>query len=278
MDYLISSTFTTLFVGFLIYLCRKWIIIRLTESVKHEYSKDLEKIKSGQRQKEKEFSEELGRKSQEIEALKNGAMATIINKQGILNERRIEAAEKLWETVSSLSGVKNAAHLLQKINIEEVKKASNRHDPKIQNYFDILGYMVPEPPKAKDRIDVCRIFVSPYAWSLYSAYSATIWNAWIHLEAFKKGLDTNLINNKHVDELIETVLPHQKVNLDKYGTYFAYFCLEEIEGLILKEIQNMLEGDQYDKKNIERANSIMKHVDEVQQENSELLEKNESTD
>jgi hypothetical protein len=264
----IAAFITTGSFAFIVWLGRNLIITRLTASVKYEYERNLEKLKSELRENEENVIDELKKKSLEIESLRNVSLSGIVNSQAALIDKRIKSVETLWKGITNLSKLKASATVMKSLNVEEIEKSSNQRDENIQLFLNTVGRMAGDVSMEnlpKDNPQEIRPFVSAYAWSLYSAYSAIVYRAFLQLELLKKGLDTKILNNEHVIKLIEIVLPHQKPFIEKYGVNASYYLLDEIEELLLKELQSFLRGDIHDKENMERAHKILSQVNKIQE-------------
>lgn len=273
----IASIITTSAFAALLWIGRKWLITRLTESIKHDYDKNLELLKSQLRQNEEALNFALKTKTLEIEALRNMALSNIMNSQTALNERRITAIEMLWKAVTDLAKLKVSVQVMKSINVEEVEKQSNRKDKNVQAFLDTVGKIAGDiniQDLPKNNAQDARLFVSPYAWSLYSAYSAIVYRAYLQLDLLKRGLETKFLNDEHVLKLVELVLPHQKTNISKYGADASYYLIDEIEELLLKELQNISRGDVYDSENVERANKILEQVNKMRESNVSQSDEN----
>ncbi len=92
------------------------------------------------------------------------------------------------------------------------------------------------------------------------------------MDLLKAGLSTKYLNNDHVKNLIKVVLPHQQPVLNEFGLDASYYFLEELEGMLLKELDSILCGKEYDEEHLSRAASIMKEVQKIMEERSENVQ------
>ena len=97
-----SLTTTALFAAAL-WLGRKVISTRLTKSVEHEFNKKLESVRSQMRDSEERLKAELRTKEAEIAALRSGALTALASRQMAMDNRRLEAIDQLWASVTALA-------------------------------------------------------------------------------------------------------------------------------------------------------------------------------
>ena len=259
---------TTFIFALVLYLSKNLIITRLSNSVKHEYEKKIEEIRSDLRKREDILKEKIGEKL----SLINNSLSSISNNHNLYQERKIIAVEKLWQAIIDLSLAKYNAQVVSKLNVKEIEKSLKTDPIKSKRYLDELTkvtniFDIKDLPK--NNIHAMRPFISPLAWALYSAYSAIIYRSCLQIEILKAGLDTKYLNDERVANLIKAVLPHQQPVLDKFGLDASYYFLEELEQMLLKELDCILSGKEYDKENLARAAIILKEAQKIMDEKTD---------
>jgi len=82
----------------------------------------------------------------------------------------------------------------------------------------------------------------------------------------QNGIGKDFTNKESMIKLVEATLPHQKKLIDDHGLDAIYYLLDELEGKLLQEIENMLEGEIDDRESVKRAAGIMNVVREIEKE------------
>lgn len=256
MDWLPAISTTSLF-SLIIWLSRNLIITRLTTSVRHEYDEKIEEIKSKLRKNEEELKAELKIKEIQIQALQNGALSGISNRQIVIFEKQVNAIELVWETVIALAPAKVVSSQMQVIKFESAAKQASV-DPKVLEMFSFITDANVEKIKF-DKANKVRPFISPLSWAYYSAYQAIVMHAVVKMKMLKFGIDqVDLINNEHAINLVKAALPHQIHTIEKYGVDVLHILLDELEEKLLLSFQLMLKGQDLDNEHIQMASKIIK--------------------
>jgi len=100
-----------------LYLFRKVISARLTQSVKSEFDTKLAGLQS-----------ELRAKEAQINALQTGALSGLVNRQSKMYEKQIEAIEQIWEAKSQLS---KGVQLVSTMAIVKFDASSKRREGQV---------------------------------------------------------------------------------------------------------------------------------------------------
>lgn len=256
----IPAVSTTFLFGLAVWLFRKLIVTRLAKSVQHEFDNKLEVIQAELRRSEESFKADLRSKENQIAALRGGALSALASRQAVLDKRRLEAVEQIWEAVTSLARLKYASQIMGTIKFD-VASAMAAKDPKMREAFEVFATPMDkvDTPENKNA-EKARPFVPQIAWALFSAYRAIILLAVTQFHLLKSGLDgTKLLAAP--ENLIKAALPHRTEYIEKHG-YAAYsYLLDELESRLLAELQKMFEGGESGKATIDQASAIVKEVD-----------------
>ena len=256
MDWIPAISTTTL-LATILWFCRNLITTRLTNAVRHEYNEKIENLKAELRKSEEIFKSELREKEKEIEVLRGGALSGLANRQALLYQRQIDAAEKLWDSVISLYSAKHISSLIGHLNLDVVVERA-KQDENLQELFKDMEQGLDIGDFRSKKPSALRPFVSHMAWAYYTAYESIILYSVAMLKVLKRGLDKELIKEKEIIDLVKTVLPHREEYIAKYGIGALHFLLEEIESKLLTEIDCMLRGVYSDDEDLERMADILK--------------------
>jgi hypothetical protein len=258
-DWIPSLTTTSLFAG-VVWLARSFLITRLTNSVKNEFDSKLEVLRS-----------ELKAKETQIEALRSGAMSGLLTRQGALYQRKLLAIDQIWRCFKEIEKSKYLSVTLSTLNFEELAKQSAKN-PKFSELINIIGGNIELKDIDMSGSKLAQPFLTPLAWAYFSAYSSIIMQAVAVMQILKIGVDNvaRYLNFEHTNNLLKTVLPHQKKYIEKYGMSCHHYLLDEIEELLLLELRNIQDGRVDDKENTRRAAEINKEVEKVFNEVAEM--------
>jgi hypothetical protein len=240
--------------AFTLYLFRKVISVRLTQSVKSEFDTKLAGLQS-----------ELRTKEAQINALQTGALSGLVNRQSKMYEKQIEAIEQIWEAKSQLSKGVYLVNTMAIVKFDASSKESVKN-PQMSAMFETIGGDLKITDFNLESAKKCRPFISDLAWAYYSAYQTIIFLAFTKMDVIRKGIDNpeQFFSFKGGDSLLKSVLPSysELIEQDVDGSHHAYF-LDEIEKLLLLELKNIQSGSKSDIENTQRAAAILKESEEL---------------
>lgn len=268
MEWLPALTSTGLLV-FVMWLGRNLITARLTNAVRYEYDVKIEKLKSELTASQKIIDSEVKLRESQTEALRNGALSGLANRKVELFKKRLYAIDQLWGTLIALGQGKVIAMTMSSIKFEEALKHSET-DQNTRDFFKRISSNF--DPKSISTADAARVrpYVSKMAWALFSAYVSIIGMAVVRMILLQSGIGKDFTNKESMVKLVEATLPHQKKLIDDHGLDAIYYLLDELEGKLLQEIENMLQGEVDDVESVRRAAVIMDVVREVEKESREI--------
>ena len=259
----IPAISTTTLLAVAAWLMRSLITTRLTKSVQHEFDTKLEALRTEHRKSEESFNADLRAKDAQIELLRSGAISGLASRQAALDKRRIEAVDQLWSAVTELAHAKGASAWMATIRFNAAVKEAERN-PKFRQLFEILGAGVDIKKIGTANASKVRPFVSEMAWAIFSAYQAILLFAVTQMHILKSGLNVpDVLDTSAINKLVEAVLPHHAAYLEKYGPAGYHYFVDELESLLLKELQNILNGKESDKASVEQAAAILQEVERV---------------
>ena len=147
LPWLASLSTTGLLVAVL-WLLRKWIAVRLTSSVQHEFNAKIQELQSRLRSSEEKLKARIREKEAEIAALRGGALSVLASRQVALDKRRLQAVDQLWESVNSLGPARAIAASMSVFKFEAAAKQAERDSrfrvPEFRGQYTYF-VSVPEP-------------------------------------------------------------------------------------------------------------------------------------
>lgn len=263
-DWVISTFSSAGLIAALAWLFRSVIETRLRASVQHEFNEKLETFRADLRRSEEAFKAELRGKESQIEALRSGALSGLISRQVVLDKRRVEAIEQLWDAMEKLAPLKMPASMMASVKYEEALKRATQ-DQKVRKFFETIGNTCPPEKLQKTDAHKSRPFVSELAWALFSAYQGILLDAVFKLQILKNGLTGDLLKADHVTTATKAALPAYSDYIDKYGDAGCYHLLDILENELLKELRRIMTGEESDKASVEQASKIMLAVVKIQE-------------
>lgn len=259
----IPAVSTTSLLAFAVWLMRSIIATRLTKSVQHEFDSKLEVLRTQLRKSEESFKADLRAKEVQIELLRSGAISGLASRQAVLDKRRIEAVEQLWSAVTELAPAKAASVWMAVIKFDAAAKEAAKN-PQFRQIFEALGSGLDLKKLGSTGASKVRPFVSEISWAIFSAYQAILLFAVTRLHMLKSGLDVpDVLDTSAITKLIQAALPHRAAHLEKYGVAGYHYLVDELESTLLKELQNILKGQESDKASVEQAAAILQESERV---------------
>lgn len=267
MDW-IPAISTTLLLAIVIWLGRNLIITRLKNAVAHEYEEKIEGLRTELRKSEEAFKAELRAKASQIEALRSGALSSIVNRQAALYGRQIKAVEELWGAVLELAPAKAISAWMVYVKFDEAAKMAEK-DPNARDMFRTMGGDFDIAKINPIGASKARPFLSPLAWAYFAAYQAIVMHSVIKLKQLQLGISGDYIDIEAITQIVKTALPDQAAYIKKHGSSAFYFLLGTLELKLLEAIGFMLEGKELDKKDLEKAASIIEGSERLMKSNAE---------
>lgn len=257
---------TTSFFSIILWFSRNYIAVKLTSTVKHEYDKKIEELKTTLRNNEESFKFDLRQKESQIDVLRNGALSAISNRQSIMFQRKLQAIEDIWQCIIDLGPEKSVAGRMSVIKFEAAAKEASKN-LKAREAFAMFGNIENDESLWRKSLK-SRPFVSEITWAYFIAYHAIVSFSVLKLNFLKSGLDDiNILDDRKLKELIITTLPHQKNYINKFGSDALYFLLDEIEMYILNSFKSTLNGEESDRETLLKAADIIKQAQSLVENN-----------
>ena len=254
----IPPVVTTGLFGILVFLSKNLIITRLTNSVKHEYDAKLETLRASNKVIEQTLQAEIQKRDSEITSIRDSALSGLDHRKSLLFERQLNAVDSLWQANIALSSAKMVSTMMSRMKIGEVSKTIE-YDTKLQDFFKMIGQNVDLEKLGSVQSSNLRPFVSEPIWAYFSACQSIVLHYVVLAKMFELGLGEKMTKSDELVTLITKVLPHQKVFIEEYRIEGAFLLLEEIEGKLLKEIQDFLAGKGTSEARLKEASEIIKH-------------------
>lgn len=239
-----------------VWLARNLIANRLTKSVQHEFDVKLAAIQSTLREREAELS-----------AVRQTVLSAMASNQGILDKRRFEAVDHLWEGFLSVRKLLWAVHVLSVLKVDVISQEVK--NPNVQAFLEVITKPLDSTVLTGEAVwnaQKSQPWVSPMAWALYAAYSVIIQYAYLTLFGLKNRLPNpqRYMSRDKIIEMLRTALPDFKIDWDQLSDVVLPNVIEALEMKLLKEIQDFISGRQADADTLDRARRISNLAAELQ--------------
>ena len=182
-DWLLSTLVTTALLSLLLFFSKNLILTRLKASVEHEFDAKLERVRADLRKSEEVFKADLRAKEIQIEVLRSGALSGMASRQSLVDQRRLEAVEQLWDGIEKLAPLKMACAMMATVDFTKSLKWAAQ-EPKGREFFTQIGTSVDPSKFPKTDAHKARPFVSEIAWALFAAYQAIVGHAVFNVESW----------------------------------------------------------------------------------------------
>jgi len=241
-------TIITIVVAVGVFVGKNWLKARIERSVQHTFDQEIEKVRTELRASEERLKSDLRIKETEISALRDGVLSGRAQRQALLDQRRLEAVERVWTRVSSgLVNYKTLATIMDSWKLDEPLEPS-----RIKVLEELLS-SIPEDDMRTGNMKSEQMFISPPAWAYFSAYQTVLSFSYARARAIVSGLPRLRLDPRN---LLKFALPDRDDLIDKSPAS----VLDELEESILKELMVMLEGHEYDKAEVSHATDIIRLV------------------
>ena len=235
-----------------------WLRTTVQRDVNHRYDKKIEELKSDLRNTEETFRAELRQKEQEISALRDGAMAMRAQRLAMVDKRRLEAVEKLWEATKDLGAFKHISNMATIIKFDEAAKRA-KSDPEIRELFKSMAGPALDRSEPTGAAESEEPFLSPQSWALFSSYKAILGFAVARWKLLVVGLgDEKFLKDAQLREMLSTTLPDRAKWIATADIGAFHFLLDELEAKLLAELRRTLAGHEDDEEAVRRAATISK--------------------
>jgi hypothetical protein len=157
---------TTALLAIVLYLSRAVIMMRLKNSVQHEFDRKLEMLRTDLHNSEESFRADLRSKENQIAALHSGAMSGLMSRQAALAKRRLQAVDQLWLALTSLAPQRATAETVALFKFEAAAEEAAKN-PRLREMFKSIGAPFEQQKMTGNEAAKARPFVSPLAWAFF---------------------------------------------------------------------------------------------------------------
>src|SRR3546814_294627 len=118
---------------------RHWLQKRIESGVQHKFDKRLEVVRAELRAGEEALKSELRAREAQLAALRDGVLSGRLHRQNLLEERRLQAAERIWAAVIDLQKYKNSAATMAVLKDFHLLAPRASNDQTLPRFFGGTG-------------------------------------------------------------------------------------------------------------------------------------------
>ena len=247
------------------------------KSVEARFNEKLERLRSELKRSESQFQAQLQAKQAEIDAIRTGALSGLINRQALLNQKRIEAVEKVWGTIIELRKLLPIASTMAAIKFAEAADGT-KSDPKLRQVFEQIfkAFGVQQPDFQKPaflQATLVKPFIPDDAWQYFAAYQSILMHSYIQMSAISTGVGSKVVNSQPVLDQLKKSLPYLTGYLEQNGTSGLYYLLPQIEEMVFLSLRQSLDGRVADKEALTAAGELIRQSTELEYLNVEMSQR-----
>ena len=242
---------------------KRWIQATVDGRVKQKFEEKIEEFRSEIRKSEELLKSTLRSKEADNSALLDALLSGKAQRQVLLDKRRIEAVERLWNAVIALAPYKQISSVMAVMDFAYLSGHSD--DENVRNM--VKAFTSGEIPKWSADNDPRneQPFVSSIAWAMFAAYQSIVHSAFLRAKLVETGMRDidKALDSDRIKRLVLAALPHQSAFIETHDIGAYYYLLEDVENALLLELRKMLEYRDVDETGGEQAARILAIVREA---------------
>lgn len=246
-------------VGLIALAARSLVKSYVDQRVRAKFENEIESVKSDLRLKESK-----------IVALQTNVLSGRAGRQALLDTKRIEAAENLWNATIAYDRFTMAVQSFSIIKVDDVGKMAT-NNAELRDLIDAmtgtrgedLKAVIPAPDHER-----FRPYIPDEVWKVFDVYRGIMVFCLMRLKAISFGLEDSekLFNNKGIVNSIKEVMPHMSEYLDKYDIVGVGHLMGPLRALVLKSIRSVIFDDQTDIENLVASGGILNALSQIDAE------------
>ena len=250
------------------YASRQWIVAKIQKQVQHDFDKKIEHLKAQLRESEEGFKSSLRDRENEIALLRNTVLNGSANRQSLLDKRRFDAVERVWDAAIKLGKLKPLSAQMAVLNIDQISKQNS--DPKIQAVLAVLDKLAPDVDEFSHAGFNEKLFLPDEAWAYFSAYQTILISNYLVFKTLRTGIKDPMdyINRGANNSVLKAALPEQSSWIDAVKPEQYYYLLDQLLEKLLTQLKAILNGVAADQAATERAKLIISEIGKAESASS----------
>jgi len=225
-----------------IWLGRTSIKAWIDDRVATRSAKEIEALKS-----------DLEKDRQVLSDLRNSVLGGQATRQSMIDQKRLEAVDLLWQRVLEVDRFKMAPEMLKAIDVKKSMEAAKK-DNSVTDFFVALTKLFPEFNENRSSTKTLEPFVPRDIWNLFYAYQSVTFLGVASLLTLAKGIHSEkLLNNDAVISGVLIALPTYKKFIDENGDSSVYFITDTLRSRLVEAVRSFTLGKEADEEHLQKA-------------------------
>lgn len=237
-------------------------------AIRYRYDAKLEELRSDLSRQADAYHAQTKARDQELASLREGALSALLSRQSGLDQRRLEAVDRLWCHAVKHAKRKSLVIMLSYLDMNKMSKLASGRSQEAKSFQEFgeglwKAFNLEDGLTTEDAAHE-RPFVTPIAWALYSAYSTICSLPVMQLAVLKSGFESEgMLDDKAMILVVKAALPDHTELLNKFGTKSFPHLLPLLEQRLLNELLSGLDAHARPMERIQQAADILEAVDKV---------------
>jgi hypothetical protein len=247
-----------------IFLMRDTLKAWLTRWATLSMERGIEEIRSDLRTKEQLLSSKLQERQASLENLRSAVLQVAQGRHSELERRRLDAAEKVWETVLSLRIGLPLLHFMSRIRFAEALEGTE-NDPSARTGFKNIEKVFKFDLEKIEKLGKQQLYVTPRVMRALNAYMLPIFESKLLLVALADGLGSKMYEFGRLQNYVslKEILPQWAEGIDKFGFAILPELVVDLEKEILVGLAQMLEGTDREENMVMQLNTLSRSLETI---------------
>lgn len=245
----------------------------IERSLQFTLDKKLEALRAEFQRKDRQLASGLEARESELQAIRTSALSGLANRNSIMIQKRIEAAEAVWAAVYELRRFHPIVYMMAHLKFEETAEAT-KHDTALRERF--AEAFSPYQMSSLDlkKAILLQPFVPIKVWTVFSAYQSIVGCSLLEMEAIRLGTGSDMFNKSELSNNLVRQLRDLCPPVLKEEPHSMAELLSVLEERLLLELREVLEGTTAEREIAESAGTIVRRSFEIQEGLSVLSQQN----
>lgn len=216
-------------------------------------------IKSWNMKNQREL-ETLRNNQAETQLMLKDTISTITSSQSLLQERRIEAVDKLWKAILAMKQHYSPVTFFFTILLPHEYKEALKNSEIFEGLRKIDDAYITNYPSEVEELEKFRPYLGETLWLYFFIYRAILGRLAILVKWLKDGKDIgDWRQDNGIQQHLKAVLEKDEINgFMKLSPMDIYYTLNILDGKVLKEISYILSGQKSSLESFENSKELRK--------------------
>lgn len=182
----------------------------------------------------------------ELEAIRSFLASRHIERQSMLEIKRLEAAEQMMKAAHVLSSLIVCVEVMKVIRIDKVSASPSS---KIIEFFKVIDASmgieeILKSYKEYDRTNA-RLYLSDGTLNCFDTYTTIVSYAALYVRAMSQGLDVaSILKTDALSKKVIAASPHSKEGFEEYGEGYAFYWAQYFHDRMVASLRVEVSGEE----------------------------------